>query len=56
MKYIISNRIKLSYFKKIKNVTQRKKEKSVVSGEGSVNDQKCQKWITKFRVEDFFIE
>ena len=43
----------LCYFKKGRNTIEMQKKICAVYGEGSVTDQTCQKWFTKFHSGHF---
>lgn len=45
-------RRKYVYFNKYQNMIQVHKDISVVYGEGTMNNQTCQKWIANFRSAD----
>ena len=48
--------IRLYYFKKGKNTTERQKKTCAAYGEGAVTDPRCQKWFAKFRAGDFLLD
>ena len=48
--------IMLCYIKKSKNATEVQKKICAVYGEGTVTDQTCQKWFSKFHAGDFSLD